>query len=154
MQNVECRMQNVEHTARYFAPRVLQCRRGLGIPELLISLAISAALLTATAVALDGSFLSYRVNEEQSSLIQRARLTLNRITTGVRTTRLHQPHDPTLLASFARGNTVVDTGLDMFDPSGIELTFSYDAAGQRVLAVYNGVPHVLAEGVLTFRVTL
>lgn len=133
---------------------IAKARRGLALPELLISVAIAAALLTASAVAIDGSFIAYRVNEEQSTLIQSARLTLNRISVGVRTSKLHQPHTPALLAQFTSGHTVADTGLDMFDSNGVELTFTYDAPHQRLLAIYNGASHVLASGVTAFTVTL
>ena len=90
-------------------------RRGLGLPELLISLAIAASLLTATGFALHGSSNSYQINQEQSSLLQANRLTLNRITTMIRTTKLHQPHSAAAINSFAAGTTVSDTGIDMFD---------------------------------------
>jgi prepilin-type N-terminal cleavage/methylation domain-containing protein len=129
-------------------------RRGMGLVELMISLALAATLLTAVGAALDASFKSYRVNEEQSSLIQRTRLTLNRITTAVRTSKLHQPHTASLAANFAGGFTVVDTGLDMFNSNGVAMNFYYDAPNQRVLATYNGTPHVLAEGVTAFQMTL
>ena len=131
-----------------------QCRRGLGLVEMLISLSIAAALLTATAVALDGSCIAYRVNEEQSSLIQRTRLTLNRITTSIRTTTLHAPHTPALATSFAGGFIVTDTGLDMLDATGTQITFRYDAPNLRVLAIAGAVQHVLAEGVTSFQLTL
>jgi hypothetical protein len=65
-------------------PTTLPRRRGLGLFELLISLAISAALLTATAVALDASFKAYRVNQELGDITQRARLALHRLVTELR----------------------------------------------------------------------
>jgi hypothetical protein len=130
-------------------------RRGLGLPELLISLAITASLLTATAVALSASTKAYKVNEEQSSLIQRARLTLNRLTATIRVNRLHQPHTPAKLAQFAGGTTVIDTGIDMYDgKSNTLVSFNYDSTTQRVIATVNNKPHILAEGVTQFQITL
>jgi len=126
----------------------------MGLVEVMISLALAASLLCAVGVALGASFKSYRANEEQSSLIQRTRLTLNRVTTAVRTSKLHQPHSAALAANFAGGFTVVDTGLDMFDANGVPMSFYYDSPNQQVYAKYNGVAHVLAEGVTAFQITL
>jgi Tfp pilus assembly protein PilW len=129
-------------------------RRGVGLFELLIALSISATLLTATGVALDASFFSYRVNEEQSSLIQNARLTLNRITTAIRTSKAHQPHSAGLLPAFVSGLTVTDNGLDMYDLTNTSLSFTYDPTAKTVSATYNGVAHVLAQGVTQFQITI
>jgi Tfp pilus assembly protein PilW len=136
------------------ALRGRRSRRGVGMFELLIALSIAATLLTATGVALDASFFSYRVNEEQSSLIQNARLTLNRITTSIRTSKAHQPHTAGLLPAFVSGNTVIDNGLDMFDLTNTQLAFSYDATAKTVSATYNGTKHVLAQGVTAFQITI
>jgi hypothetical protein len=72
----------------------------------------------------------------------------------VRTTKLHQPHTASQVTSFAGGNIVTDTGLDMFDANLNQVTFSYDAVNKRILAISNNVSHVLAEGVTQFQVTL
>jgi prepilin-type N-terminal cleavage/methylation domain-containing protein len=129
-------------------------RRGLGLPEMLISLAIAAMLLTATAFALDSSCFAYKVNQEQASLIQTDRLTLNRITTMIRRTNAHQPHTTATALSFAAGNIVTDNGIDMIDSSNVPLTFTYDSSNQRLLAISGGVTHVLANGVTSFVVTM
>src|SRR5437016_6556243 len=129
------------------------CRSGLGLVELMISLAITASLLTATAVALNGTSMAYKVNEEQASLIQATRLTLNRIVSGIRTTKLHSPHDTTLAASFNAGLIVTDTGMDMLDANNVQITYSYDPAAQQVNATVGGVKHTLASGVTSFFIT-
>lgn len=71
-------------------------RKGLGLFELLISLSITAVLLTATGVALDASFKAYRANQEIGDLTQRARLAMHRILTEVRSASDHQPSSDTL----------------------------------------------------------
>ena len=144
---------NTIHTSRLRRSHAAR-RRGLGLPELLISLAIAASLLTATGFALHGSANSYQINQEQSSLLQANRLTLNRITTMVRTTKLHQPHTAAAINSFAAGNTVTDTGLDMFDASLTPISFTYDSVNKQILATANNVSHILARGVTQFQVTL
>src|SRR5438270_7831308 len=120
-------------------------RRGLGLPEMLISLVIAASLLTATAVAIDASSKAYQVNEEQSSLIQRTRLTLNRVTTTIRTNKLHQPHSPSMVSSFGAGNTVIDTRIDMYDGQGNLLADAVGAPNQRSPMSLHGSPPVRAE---------
>lgn len=131
-----------------------QFRRGVGLVELLIALAISSMLLTAVGVALDASFLSYKVNQEQSTLTQRARLTMHRILTSVRQCDAHAPSTSSLLDDFALGVRVNDVGIAMIDESGDDIVYSYDTANQRVLCEINGVERVLLEGVTSFQVTL
>ena len=131
----------VNKSARLSKPARRTLRRcGMGLVELMIALAISASLLTAVGMALDASFKAYRVNEEQSSLIQQTRLTLNRITTAVRASKLHQPHTAALVGNFSNGLTVVDTGLDMIDANNVPMTFT-SCTRRKVSAVLskNGV---------------
>lgn len=135
------------------ASRALR-RHGIGLVELLLALSISAALLTATGVAIDASFKSYAVNQEISDLGHRSRLALHRITSLVRQTREHAPVSSSVAAEFATGKTVSDSGIQMFDASNHHTTFRYDADARRVVAVVNGVEHPLVEGVEAFSVTL
>jgi hypothetical protein len=129
-------------------------RSGLGLVELLIALSISAALLTAVAVTTDASFKAYDINEEQSNLMQRARLTVHRLLTYVRTCKEHQPLTPAMVDSFTLGYTVTDVGLSMFSETGAQLDFEYDAANKRVLLTENGTSRVLLRGVEAFQVKL
>jgi Tfp pilus assembly protein PilW len=128
--------------------------RGLGLAELLISLAISAMLLTAMAVAIDASFKSYQVNEEQSTLTQRARLALYRMLTNIRTTAEHQPYSSNQIALFASGQTVTDTGLSMFDNNNNQITYMYDAPSQQLRMIEGGATHVMLNGVTSFQVKM
>jgi len=59
--------------------------RGFTIVELLISLAITAILLTAIAVAFNASIINYTENQNIFKAINSARQALTRITTEVRT---------------------------------------------------------------------
>ena len=134
--------------------RIRARRRGLGLPELLIALSISAALLTATAVAIDACFKGYSVNQEHSDLTQRTRLAVHRITTMVRQCEVHAPDDPLLAAQFEDGHTVTGLGISMFDLQDKSVTFRYDPPNKRVLAIVNNVPYTLCDGVEAFSVRM
>ena len=138
------------NTNRRSSPR----RRALSLAEVLVSLVISATLLTAVAVAIDASFKSYQVNEEQSMLTQRARLALYRMLANIRTTQLHQPYSATGIASFASGQIVTDTGISMYDNTGTETTYMYDAPSQELRAIHGSTTYVLLEGVKAFQVKM
>jgi prepilin-type N-terminal cleavage/methylation domain-containing protein len=131
-------------------------RRGLGLAEMLVALAISAALLSAVAVAVDASFKAYQINQEHSDLTQRARLAVHRITTMIRQTETHAPDNTGLAAEFATGKTVTDIGISMFDLSDppTPITFRHDVPNRRVIAIVNNVPHTLCEGVEGFAVRM
>lgn len=60
-------------------------RRGFSLVEMLIALAISAALLTASLSALDASFKSYEVTTESASTNIVARIVMQRVTAMIRT---------------------------------------------------------------------
>ena len=60
-------------------------RRGFSMVEVLISLVISATLLTATLGALDGSFKAYKVTTEGASTNVVARIVMQRLTAMIRT---------------------------------------------------------------------
>ena len=128
--------------------------RGLAYVELMIALAIGSMLLIATAVATDASFRAYQVNQEQSSLLQRARIAMERMTTVIRTTGMQYPDSLTAQSQFASGSIVDDTGIDIVDDSGVQTAFRYDPANQRLLAVVGAQTNVLLNGVTSFQVTL
>ena len=140
--------------AGWKACTTIKPRRGVGMVELLIALSITAALLTATAVAVDAAFKGYRINEENTLLAQRARVAMNFMTTNIRTTELHAPDTAGLATQFAGGATITDTGLDMYDDAGRPLTFRYDATNKRLLAISNGTTYVMAQGVEQFQVKM
>ena len=125
-------------------------RRGVGLVELLVALSIGAALLTATAVAVNASFKAYAINQELGDLNQRSRLTMYRITAMIRQTKLHAPHTASVAAQFAAGKTVTDTGIDMFDLNDQIVSYRYDPSQKQLLVVVGGKSHVMCEGVEAF----
>ncbi len=70
-------------------PRLIRlcrtARRGFNLVEMLIALVITAALLTATMVALDASFMDYHATTEEASTHTISRLIMNRMLTLIRT---------------------------------------------------------------------
>ncbi|MCH8343632.1 MAG: prepilin-type N-terminal cleavage/methylation domain-containing protein [Planctomycetes bacterium] len=66
-------------------------RRGFNLVEMLIALAITAVLLTATMVALDASFMAYQATTEEASTHTISRLIMNRMLTLIRTGREFGP---------------------------------------------------------------
>jgi hypothetical protein len=128
--------------------------RGLGIVELLVSLAIVATLMTAVAVAVDASLKAYAINLSESDLMQRSRLTMFRMIATIRDTKLHAPGDATLAARFAQGQTVDSPSLAMFDADDVETEYTYDASAKTVSIIRDGTSHVLLEGVTSFHVKM
>lgn len=129
-------------------------RAGLGLVELMVSLAITAALLTATAVALDASIQAYQINVQQASVLQSERVTMNRIISTIRRSKLHAPENATLKAQFATGATVTDNSIAMYDANGTLTVFRYDSTNKLLNLVIGGVAHPLLYGVEDFQVTL
>ena len=146
----------IQQTAQNLRPPPRARRRGMGLVELLISMSISASLLTAVAVAVDACFRGYRANQEQAILMQRSRVAQNFICTNIRTTKLHAPLSDAQALAFKGGATVNDTGIEMVDINDKLVTFEWDVPTRRLLvSVGVGAPkHVLAYGVEFFNVRM
>ncbi|MEM9418221.1 MAG: prepilin-type N-terminal cleavage/methylation domain-containing protein [Planctomycetota bacterium] len=106
--------------------------RGLSLVEMLVALAISAMLLTATMVAIDASFKSYAIAAESASTQTSTRMVINRVLTLVRT---NEAHGPLRAEDALSGETVTVNGdivtssyLTLIDSNRDTLTISYDAA--------------------------
>jgi len=128
--------------------------RGMGLIELLVALAISAALLTSVAVAIDASFKAYAANQTNAQLMQRARLAMNRITTYIRATSQHLPDDNAAQDQFESGLVTQASAIRMmldetngviFRQAGQQLQMVPFTISGNVLS--EGTPHVLLEGV-------
>jgi prepilin-type N-terminal cleavage/methylation domain-containing protein len=75
----------MKRSAMTLLQRRMPVRRGFSMIEVLISLAISATLLTATLGALDSSFKAYKVTTEGASTNVVARIVMQRLTAMIRT---------------------------------------------------------------------
>ena len=145
-------------------------RRGLGMIELLIALAISAAVLTAVAVAADAGFQSYQANAAASDTAQRARMALDRGLALLRGTDddgdgFGTAHDPGPLtvsarADFIGGETVTDSGFIVYEPyyaldgtaAFRPISWRFDAATGELLQSVDGGPEwVVLRDVVDFR---
>ena len=127
--------------------------RGVGLVELLLSLAISASILVAVAYAVDMSFRTYSINQEQTGLMQRARITMHRITTQIRVTAAHNPVSAAALTDFKAGKICTDTGILLADDDGNQTSYKYDPATKTVSCIdINGNEFVALKGVEAFQI--
>ncbi len=93
---------------------------------MLISLAITAMLLTATMVAIDASFQAYAAAAESASTQTSTRLVTHRLLSLMRTSTAHGP----LLAESGvtlSGNTLTSPYLELLDPDGNLIRLEYDS---------------------------
>jgi prepilin-type N-terminal cleavage/methylation domain-containing protein len=136
-------------------------RRGLGLVEMMMALAISASVLTAVAYAVDVSFKTYSVNQEQATLMQRARLVMYRLTQDIRNTKEHYPISPAADKDFRDGRIATDNAIAMyFDaPPGTPaenipmMVYRHDAENKLLMCVNaNGDEFVAARGIESFEV--
>jgi prepilin-type N-terminal cleavage/methylation domain-containing protein len=131
-----------------------RARRGVGLPELLIALAISAALLTATAVAVDASFKAYGVNQSQAALAQRVRVAMHRIVSTIRTTAEHLPDNDAPIDDFAAGLVCSDNAIRMLTGADRGVIFRQSGDALQMVpftivanAIVEGPPNTLLKGV-------
>jgi hypothetical protein len=93
----------------------------------LIAVAISAVLLMATGAALKASVDSYAANQASADSLQRARITMIRLSQQIRAGSEHAPATTAKLASFIAGATVTDTGILFLDDQGQAISYAYNA---------------------------
>jgi prepilin-type N-terminal cleavage/methylation domain-containing protein len=113
-------------------------RRGLSLVEMLVALAISAALLTATMVAIDTSFKAYAIAAESASTQTATRMVINRLLTLVRTSTAHAPVDetdplPTGATVTFNGTLVESSFLEVVHPDGDLYTITWDSANEQLM---------------------
>jgi prepilin-type N-terminal cleavage/methylation domain-containing protein len=120
-------------------------RRGVSLIELLLALAISAMLLTATMVALSASFKAYADASEQASAQAATRMVTQRLLTLIRTGTAHGPlnaeattvvrikdandtnttYTINLAGATISGNVIAAPYLDLMDASGTLIRVAY-----------------------------
>lgn len=112
------------------------------VAELLIALAISAILLAAVAVAIQGSVINYEQNEDIFKAINSARQALFRITTQLRTANAVDPNEPSNQCTFL----TVD---------GENITYDYRSADQKLYLITNsdGQEYLLCDHVTAMTFT-
>lgn len=110
--------------------------KGLSLVEMLVSLAITALLLTATMVAIDASFKAYAVAAETASTQTATRMVVNRLLTLIRTSTAHGPvlgADP--------GETIASSYLELIDPEGNFIRVEYRDAVDEIWVIITPFPH-------------
>ncbi len=109
---------------------------GFTVVECLISLAISAMLLTAVAVAFNASLVNFRENEDMFQSINNARQALSRMTSQLRTGHLVDPNAPGTECSF-------------FTATGEDITYEFRSADQKLYLITNsdGSEYMLCDDV-------
>lgn len=125
-------------------------RRGFNLIELLIALSISAALLTATMVALNASFLAYQSTTEQASTHTIGRMLIHRLQALVRTGHDFEPAPADPTESIVTSNELtlkIWTGADLDIEQEITIRFDEDDEALYV-QIDGGAEHLLMEGVL------
>jgi len=100
--------------------RQLHVRRGFNLVELLLALAITSALLTATMVALNASFMAYQVTTEVASTHTIGRLTMHRMLALIRTGKEFGPFPTTPLET-----TVMSDDMEFVAPNGQIMTLHW-----------------------------
>ncbi len=111
---------------------------GLSLVEMLLALAISAMLLTATMVALDASFKAYAHAAEQASSQTATRMIAQRLITMIRTSTAHGPlvpdgaTDPPVTLD---NQTISSHYLELMDANGQLMRIEYRAASQELWLV-------------------
>ena len=128
---------------------VSRSRRGFNLIELLIALAITGTLLTATLVALNASFMAYQNTTEVASTHSISRMALYRMLTMIRMGKDFGPFPTNPL------DTVVSTDFMEFAmPDGRIMTLNYDEDGEKLEVSVNDPAagteetYTLLEGVL------
>ncbi|MCH7847815.1 MAG: prepilin-type N-terminal cleavage/methylation domain-containing protein [Planctomycetes bacterium] len=129
-------------------------RRGFNLIELLIALAITAALLSATMMALRASFMAYQSTTEVASTHTISRLVMHRMLALLRTGQDFGPLPLTPLDSIVDSNYI-----EFFTSDGQLITLDWVDADDTLYVVLtdeNGLetPYPLLEGVTSCNFTL
>ncbi len=108
-------------------------RRGFSLIEVLVSLAISAALLSSVMVALDASFRAYRQTTESASRHTIARLTVHRVMSLIRTGSEFGPFPDDVLST----PTISSDYIEFLAASGEVLRIEYRVDDETFFVLQN-----------------
>lgn len=131
-------------------------RRGVSLVELLLALAITAMLLTATMVALDASFRAYADAAEQAAVQTTSRMVTHRLLSLVRTSTAHGPLEPDAASDppvTLAGDLIQSHYLELLDPRGDIIRIEYRSDPRQLWLIRNPgaageVAQPVADGVL------
>jgi prepilin-type N-terminal cleavage/methylation domain-containing protein len=130
-------------------------RRGFSLVEMLIALAITAALLTATMVALNASFIAYQSTTEVASTHTIGRIIMHRVQAMIRTGQEFGPYPTSSLVT-----VITSDDMQFRDPDGNVVTLvwkqnadagnGYPQGESLYIVITNAgveTPYLLLEGV-------
>ncbi|MBN2210304.1 MAG: prepilin-type N-terminal cleavage/methylation domain-containing protein [Sedimentisphaerales bacterium] len=103
-------------------------RRGLSLVEILVALAITALLLTATAIAFEAAMDSYTTNHDLAMVSISTRNVLHQMCSNIRSS-WNDPVGPPPAPTYV---TADGTECTFFDQGGREITYAYNAAQHRL----------------------
>lgn len=109
----------------------MRSRHGISLPELLISLAIVAVLMTAVGASYSASASAVEMNERMFRATQTARIAMNRMLHDLRNAEVVTVG--TLAAQST--STVTDTFIDVINPDGSMVSYVYQPADRVVYLV-------------------
>ncbi len=124
-------------------------RRGFNVVELLIALAITGALLTATLVSLNASFMAYQSTTEVASTHTIGRLTMHRVLAMIRTGKDFGPFPTDPLESLVFSDII-----EFETANGEVMTLEFDEDDEALYVnitdpfTGNTIRHLLLEGVM------
>ncbi|MDG1978790.1 MAG: prepilin-type N-terminal cleavage/methylation domain-containing protein, partial [Phycisphaerales bacterium] len=119
-------------------------RRGFNLVEVLIALAITATLLTATLAALDASFRAYQATTEEVSTQSIGRIVMHRMLTLIRTGTDFGPYpaDP-------RVTTIQSDFIEFRTQNGEIVTITWNRNDETLLySVEGNTPVEMLDGVI------
>lgn len=124
--------------------RRLPHRRAFSLIEVLIALAITSVLLTATLVALDASVRAYQATTKEVSSASIGRLVLSRLLTMIRTGTEFGPYPTDPRVSMLRSDSI-----EFLTPQGDVIRVAWDREKERLTyAVGSALPVELLDGVV------
>lgn len=126
---IQAKRKEKTMASRRHNTRSIRRSAGLSLVEMLISLAITAMLLTATVVAIDASFRAYAAAAESASTQTTTRLVVHRLLTLMRTSTAHGPLLPETDVTLS-GNTLTSPYIELLDPDGNLVRLEYESADQ------------------------
>lgn len=136
-------------------PVCRRVRRGFTLVEILISVAIMAVLLMATAAALQASIDSFSANQAAADTLQRGRIAMMRMSAQLRAGTDHLPSTASKQTSFIGGAAVTDTGVRFLNDADETILYRLDpTSGDLTVTVNGGTARTLASHVESFTVKL
>ncbi len=115
---------------------VCKCRHlaGFTLVEILVSLLVTAMLITAVAVAFNASVKNYNMNKDVFNAVNKARQTLTMITTKLRTARAVQTDSPSNECTF-------------YDAVGDHITYRFNSSQNKLYVIKDTGTYLLCDGV-------